>query len=84
MGNWADSSRNEDTSTLKKHITSYLPLDPTTTPVIPPLPDTNKDDRGFNHPMTARLLAPRSETAKFDVAGPMNGPKLKATFSYYC
>lgn len=83
MAKWADSARNEDTSTLKVKIVSFLAVDPATTPIVPPLPDTNKDKRGFNHPMTARLLAPQSETAKFDAAGPVNGPQLQDFFLSY-
>ncbi len=60
MGKWADGSRNEDTAVLKKHIVAYIPLDPAVTPVVPPLPENKKEERGFNHPMIARLLSPRA------------------------
>ncbi len=78
MGKWADSTRNEDISTLKKHIAAYIALDPITTPVVPPLPDTKKEDRGFNHPMIARLLIPRADTAVFDAEPEAQASQLRA------
>lgn len=64
MGKWADGARNEDTATLKKAIVGYIPLDPSTTAVLPPLPDTKKEKRGFNHPMCGRLISPQAAVVK--------------------
>lgn len=64
MGKWSESARNEDTATLKKNIVAYMPLNPSTTAVFPPLPDTKKEERGFNHPMCGRLLSPWATIAK--------------------
>ncbi|KAF7761689.1 hypothetical protein Agabi119p4_9681 [Agaricus bisporus var. burnettii] len=66
MDKWADDARNEDTSSLKKNAMKYLPLDPFKTPVMPPIPTSGKELRGFNHVMTARLLTPMKDIAEFD------------------
>lgn len=41
-----------------------MPLDPNTTAVVPPLPDTKKESRGFNHVMCGKLIAPRTALAE--------------------
>lgn len=77
MDKWADDARNEDTSSLKKNAMKYLPLDPFKTPVMPPIPTSGKELRGFNHVMTARLLTPMKDIAEFD-----NDPKYVSIVYY--
>ncbi|EIW77582.1 hypothetical protein CONPUDRAFT_75434 [Coniophora puteana RWD-64-598 SS2] len=62
------SGRSQDFGSVKYVGLSYI----TTTinaPIIPPFGGggmKSKSDRGFNHPLTARLLCPRSERDRYD------------------
>lgn len=66
MGVWACGARTEDTSMAKTLAVEILGLDPVTDVVVPPIPPKQKHGRGFNHPMTARLLCPRKDLTLFD------------------
>ncbi|KAJ6482666.1 hypothetical protein C8R45DRAFT_932270 [Mycena sanguinolenta] len=52
-----NGSRGEDANTLKKNIILYLTAD-ASVPLDPPIQPSAKLTRGFNHPVTARLLCP--------------------------
>lgn len=55
-----------DTTHMKKFVAEYAALDPVTQPLKPALVQTDKCDRGFSHPMLARLLCPNKYLASFD------------------
>lgn len=52
------NSRGDDTSGLKGVIKNYLSLEPTEALPGSALLDGKKALRGFNHPVTAKLLCP--------------------------
>jgi hypothetical protein len=63
----AGDARSEDCGSLKYSGLAYIPIDPTTTTILPPITkEQGKTVRGFNHPCTARLLCPRRHLAQFD------------------
>ncbi|KAJ7580198.1 hypothetical protein C8J56DRAFT_1058508 [Mycena floridula] len=54
----ASTARSNDANGLK-HNLNYVLVSPTTEALMPPIPkSTSKSDRGFNHPMLAKLLVP--------------------------
>ena len=61
------SARQEDTGSLKHDIIQYLMAEPSRQTVNPPITKNDeKSRRGFNHPVTARLLCPIQRIPKFD------------------
>lgn len=52
------NSRGDNTAGLKSVIKNYLSAEPMEPLPGPPLPDGKKSLRGFNHPVTAKLLCP--------------------------
>lgn len=66
MGKWTLGARNEDTATAKALAVEILRPDPTKDVIVPPISSKVKECRGFNHPMTARLLCPRKDLELFD------------------
>ncbi|PPR02757.1 hypothetical protein CVT24_002090 [Panaeolus cyanescens] len=51
-------ARSSDINILKKAIISYLPRNPLVDVIIPPLHETHKSERGFNHHATGAALCP--------------------------
>ncbi|KAG2744375.1 hypothetical protein P692DRAFT_20744671 [Suillus brevipes Sb2] len=56
IGKGAAAARGEDTKSLKPVIIDWIA--PAGQAVVPPLPRNSKITRGFNHPLTGRLLCP--------------------------
>jgi hypothetical protein len=65
MVKWAEASRNEDTSMLKKEATNWMLLDLDGDRWPGRIP-TSKADRGFNNPVTARHLTLVKKLREFD------------------
>jgi hypothetical protein len=64
----AKGARSDDTGGLKMKAVLYIPLNPKQDPCIPPITnEKSKSDRGFNHPMIARLLCPRKLLDQYDM-----------------
>ena len=66
----ASRGRSDDTGSLKWKIATYMPEDPNTESVEPPItekPGYRKvNERGFNHKACALLLCPRPLLEQFD------------------
>jgi len=63
----SNEARSEDSGSLKHNGIVYIPKNPETDVVRPPIPRTqSKAFRGFNHPDTGRLLCPRRYIKEFD------------------
>lgn len=61
------NAQTEDTSLVKSRILNLMLPDPKLRGLDPPIPyESAKAARGFNHPMTARLLCPRKDLHIFD------------------
>lgn len=56
LGKGASGARGDDTKALKSAMLEWLV--PRGQPVIPPLSQNIKSDRGFNHEVTGALLCP--------------------------
>ncbi|KAG1728944.1 hypothetical protein EDD22DRAFT_410910 [Suillus occidentalis] len=67
MENAANSARCDDTGSLKHNGLQYLLRDPAKDRFDPPILKTHgKAVRGWNHPLTARLLCPARDIIEFD------------------
>ena len=65
MSKAAGNARSDDCGSLRYAATNYVMDDPNT-PLQPTIPkQRNKADRGFNHPILAELLCPRSILDKY-------------------
>ena len=62
----SSNARAVDTTLMKKLVADCAPLDRKNLPLKPALIEDNKSDRGFSHPMIARLLCPQKYLAEFD------------------
>ncbi|KAG2143874.1 hypothetical protein BD769DRAFT_1661263 [Suillus cothurnatus] len=62
MGKGASGARGDNTKTLKSAILEWLV--PRGQPLIPPLSQNIKSDRGFNHEVTGTLLCPAGLTGQ--------------------
>ncbi|KAG1724587.1 hypothetical protein EDD22DRAFT_789870 [Suillus occidentalis] len=72
IGKGASSARGEDTKSLKPVVIDWIV--PAGDVVVPPLPRNSKITRGFNHPLTGRLLCP----AELDWNDPETKQKLQS------
>ncbi|KAG2737704.1 hypothetical protein P692DRAFT_20883308 [Suillus brevipes Sb2] len=72
IGKGASSARGEDTKSLKPVVIDWIV--PAGDVVVPPLPRNSKITRGFNHPITGRLLCP----AELDWNDPETKQKLQS------
>jgi hypothetical protein len=64
----AKGARSDDTGGLKMKVVLYIAFNPKQDPCIPPITNKkSKSDRGFNHPMIARLLCPRRLLDQYDM-----------------
>ena len=67
MTDAAKGARSDDTGGLKVKAVLYMPFNPKQEACIPPITnEKSKSDRGFNHPMTARLLCPQKLIGEYD------------------
>jgi hypothetical protein len=67
MDNAASAARCDDTGSLKHNGLQYMLNDQGKDRFDPPiLKSHGKAVRGWNHPLTARLLCPAADIAKFD------------------
>lgn len=67
MSEQALEARSSDTGKLKHDGITYIPRNPGTDVIQPPITKKmSKADRGFNHPVIARLLVPRHMRDEFD------------------
>ncbi|ETW85813.1 hypothetical protein HETIRDRAFT_448800 [Heterobasidion irregulare TC 32-1] len=73
----SSNARTVDTTHMKKFVAQYAPLDLVTQPLKPALVLANKCDRGFSHPMLARLLCPNKYLPSFDEDFTSTWNKLK-------
>ncbi|KAJ7575751.1 hypothetical protein C8J56DRAFT_801090, partial [Mycena floridula] len=65
LQDFASKARTADTNTIKNAIISYLPADPSTDIINPPLvPGRSKANRGVNHAHIAALFCPRKHMAR--------------------
>jgi hypothetical protein len=63
----AKGARSDDTGGLKMKAVLYIPVNPKKDVCMPPIAnEKSKSDRGFNHPMTSRLLCPQKMLHEFD------------------
>ena len=62
----ANSARQEDAGSLKYAAIDYLPPNPQSDRINPPIMKSVKCVRGFSHPTTARLLCPMKRVDEFD------------------
>jgi hypothetical protein len=61
-------ARADDTGGLKMKAAMYIPLNPRQEACFPPITnEKSKSNRGFNHPMIARLLCPRKLLDQYDM-----------------
>jgi len=62
-----NEARSNDSSSLKHDAMGYIMKDPDTEPLVPPIPRGKfKSDRGFNHPVIARMLCPMARLKELD------------------
>jgi len=67
MADAAKGARSDDTGGLKMKAMQYMPLNPRKDACIPPITnEKSKLDRGFNHPLTSRLLCPQKLIKEYD------------------
>jgi len=67
MTDAAKGARSDDTGGLKMKVVYYIPRNPQQDACIPPITnDKSKSDRGFNHPLTSRLLCPQKLIKDYD------------------
>ncbi|KAF9049004.1 hypothetical protein BJ165DRAFT_1526389 [Panaeolus papilionaceus] len=83
-----NEAKNSDTNTLRYLIPAILPLDSRRDVVHPPITGTGKDDRGFNHPVTAAALTPLKLRHEFDedkraFQDKVNGGEIKITHKLF-
>jgi len=63
----AGEARTSDSGKLKHDGILYVPRNPQIDTLKPPIPkSTSKANRGFNHPVAARMLCPRYLLEDFD------------------
>jgi hypothetical protein len=63
----ADSARQEDTGGIRYSALAFIPRDPETIALNPPITKQSTwSSRGFNHPATARLLCPIKRLVDFE------------------
>ncbi|KAG5634595.1 hypothetical protein H0H81_001445, partial [Sphagnurus paluster] len=75
-----NKARSDDTSAFKTRITSYMLLGAPNAAVTPPLSsDGTKQDRGFHHLQTARLLCPIKYVATAETFTKIRNGELKVT-----
>ncbi|KAA1471035.1 hypothetical protein DENSPDRAFT_836974 [Dentipellis sp. KUC8613] len=85
----ANSARTDDAGSLRYVGLNYVPRELHKDALIPPIPkQATKADRGFNHPMLARLLCPRKLLEQFDedpnkfIASVQNGSIIVAAWDW--
>jgi len=67
MADAAKGARSDDTGGLKMKAVLYLPINPKQDACVPPITNEKyKSDRGFNHPLTSRLLCPQKFIKDYD------------------
>lgn len=59
-------ARSSDSNNIKYNIIEWIPLDPKTDSVQPPIVGSKKDSRGWYHDATARALVPLSRLDEFE------------------
>jgi len=67
LNRWANEARHEDTGSIKYSGLEYIPFDPDTESIKPPITRGHgKGFRGFNHIATARMLCPFQDLGMFE------------------
>lgn len=62
-----NEARSNDSSSLKHDAMGYIMKNPDAEALIPPIPKGKfKSDRGFNHPVIARMLCPMARLNDYD------------------
>jgi len=59
-------TRSVDSTSLKKHVAQYLPIDPHKEGIKPPIVNGSKAEMGLKHPVLARFLCPVDRVQDYD------------------
>jgi hypothetical protein len=67
MADAASEARSNDTGSLKHNAIAYIVANPSVDILTPPIARSeSKSDRGFNHPVIAKMLCPRDRLAEYN------------------